>query len=53
MRKELIIELFVYVLIVIVGLILLFTYKPEHKPVIIPSDYRIERGENHVVIPGQ
>ncbi|TYQ17862.1 UNVERIFIED_CONTAM: hypothetical protein Cloal_0235 [Acetivibrio alkalicellulosi] len=51
MRKKLMIELFVYVLIFIIGLILLFTYKPDHKTIEIPPDYKIERGENDVIIP--
>jgi quinol-cytochrome oxidoreductase complex cytochrome b subunit len=53
MRKKMLLELFVYVLVVIIGLILLFTYKPNQKPVDIPSDFKIVRGGNNAVIHGK
>lgn len=46
MKKKLLIELFIYVVLVIVGFILLFTYKPKQKPIDIPSDFKIIRGES-------
>lgn len=46
MKKKLLIELFIYVAIVIVAFILLFTYKPEQKPIDIPSDFKIVRSGN-------
>ncbi|WP_164995934.1 hypothetical protein [Clostridium niameyense] len=50
MKKKLLIELFIYVTIVIVGLILLFTYKPKQKSIDIPSDYKIERSDSSAFV---
>ena len=48
MKKKLLIELIIYIVIVVIGIILLFTYKPEKNEIIIPQDFKIEigRGEN-------
>ena len=46
LKKKLLIELFIYVAIVIVSLILFFTYKPKEKPITIPSDFKIVRSES-------
>lgn len=46
MKKKLLIELFVYVIIVVVGTLLLFTHKPKQNPIEIPSEFKIERNEN-------
>lgn len=45
MKKKLLIELFVYVIIVVVGTLLLFTHKPKQDPIEIPSEFKIERNE--------
>lgn len=45
MKKKLLIELFVYVIIAVVGTLLLFTYKPKQNPIEIPSEFKIERNE--------
>lgn len=51
MGKKAIIELFIYIIIVVVGIVLLFTYKTEKKPIQIPSDFKIEaRSENNAFI---
>lgn len=51
MKKKSLIELFIYIIIVVVGIILLFTYKPEKKPIKIPSDFKIvARGENSAFV---
>jgi hypothetical protein len=47
MGKKSLIELFIYIIIVVVGIVLLFTFKPEKKPIKIPSDFKIvERGDS-------
>lgn len=45
MKKKLLIELFVYVIIVVVGTLLLFTHKPKQNLIEIPSEFKIERNE--------
>ena len=50
MKKKLLMELFIYVVIVIVGSILLFTYKPKQKPIDIPKDFKIVRSEGSAFI---
>lgn len=51
MRKESLIELFIYIIIVVVGVIMLFTFKPEKKPIKIPSDFKISaRGEYNAFV---
>lgn len=48
MKKKLLIELFIYIIIVVVGIILMFTLKPEKKPIEIPSDFKITaRGDEY------
>lgn len=41
MKKKSLIELFIYIIIVVVGVITLFTFKPEKKAIEIPSDFKI------------
>jgi hypothetical protein len=41
MKKTSLIELFIYIIIVVVGVIMLYTFKPEKKPIEIPSDFKI------------
>ncbi|MFT8314987.1 MAG: hypothetical protein ABF633_12210 [Clostridium sp.] len=50
MKKKLLIELFIYVVIVIISFILLFTYKPNQKPIDVPSDFKIVRSEGNASI---
>lgn len=51
MRKKSLIELFIYIIIVVVGVIMLFTFKPEKKPIEIPSDFKIAaRGEYNAFV---
>lgn len=50
LKKKLLIELFIYVVIVIISFILLFTYKPKQKPIDIPSDFKIVRSEGSASI---
>lgn len=49
LKKKLLIELIIYVVLVIVGIILLFTYEPKERKIIIPNDFKlgIERGEDY------
>lgn len=46
MKKKLLIELFIYVIIAVVGTFLLFTHKTKQNPIEIPSEFKIERNEN-------
>lgn len=41
MKKKIIIELFIYIIIVIVGIALLITSKPEKEPIKINSDFKV------------
>ena len=54
MKKKLLIELFIYAILVVIGVVLLFTQKEDKKPITIPSDFQIEEGvEKDAAIPGQ
>ncbi|MGV8147313.1 MAG: hypothetical protein ACLKAK_12960 [Alkaliphilus sp.] len=57
MKKKLLIELIIYAVIVVIGIILLFKYEPKEHEIIIPSDFKIqtevERGEVNVTIPNE
>ncbi len=50
MKKKLLIEMFVYIMFVILGVILMFTYKPKEIKIVIPNDFRIERGEENALV---
>jgi hypothetical protein len=43
-KKKLLIELIIYVVLVVIGIILLFTYESKEKEIIIPQDFKIEMG---------
>jgi len=47
MKKKLIIELFIYIIVVVIGVILLFTSKPKDKPIHINSDFKIEKTNSY------
>ena len=53
MKKKMIIELIIYMVLVIIGTTLLFAYKPREKIIIVPQDFQIEQegGLNDAVIP--
>lgn len=42
----------IYVVLVVIGIILLFTYEPKEKEIIIPQDFKIEmeRGASNVIV---
>jgi hypothetical protein len=42
MKRKTLIELFIYVIVVVVGITLLLTSKPKQKPIQINSDFKIE-----------
>jgi len=42
MNRKVLIELMVYMVILVVGMILLFTYKPKEIEIHIPGDYAVE-----------
>lgn len=44
MKKKLVIELFVYIVLVLIGLVVMVFYKPSQPDIIIPNDFEIERG---------
>jgi hypothetical protein len=52
LKKKLLIELFIYAVLVIIGTILLFTYEPKEIEIIIPQDFKIEleRGESNASV---
>jgi hypothetical protein len=41
MKKKLVIEMVVYAVIVVIGIILMFTYQPEEQEIVIPKDFEI------------
>ena len=53
MKKKLLIELIIYIVLVVIGIIFLFIRKPKEKEIIIPSDFKIieEGGTYDVIIP--
>lgn len=44
MKKKLVIELFVYIILVLIGLVVMVFYKPSQPDIIIPNDFEVERG---------
>lgn len=42
MKKKLVIEMLVYAVILVIGIILLFTYEPEERNIVIPRDFEIQ-----------
>ena len=55
MKKKLVIELLVYIVIVVIGIIMLFMYEPEDVDIVLPKDFQIEqeRGVNDAFVPNQ
>ena len=55
MKKKTIIELFIYVIVVVVGVVLLLTSKSDIKPIKMNSDFKVsgQRGSVHVTVPVQ
>ncbi|HAE61665.1 MAG TPA: hypothetical protein DCG38_04975 [Eubacteriaceae bacterium] len=51
MKKKLLIELFVYAVILAIGIILLFTYKVEKRYFIIPSEFNYQEVQDDAFIP--
>lgn len=52
MKKKLLIELFIYAIIVVISIVLLFTYKPQREPIKLPSDFKItQESENNASLP--
>lgn len=45
MKKKLLIELFIYIIVVVIGIVLLLTNKPDDKPIHIDSDFKIIEGD--------
>ena len=42
MKKKMIIELIIYMVLVVIGITLLFVYKPREKIIIVPQNFQIE-----------
>jgi len=42
MKKKLVIEMVIYAVIVVIGIILLFTYEPKEQEIVIPKDFEIQ-----------
>ncbi len=53
MKKMLIIELVIYAVITIAGIILMFTYKEERIEFTIPSDFTVQEESQDAFIPIQ
>lgn len=55
MKKKMVIELIVYMVLVVIGITLLFAYKPREKIIIVPQDFQIEQegGLNDAAIPNE
>lgn len=53
MKKKLVIELMIYIVIVVIGIIMLFMYEPEDVDIVLPKDFHIEQkgGVNDAFIP--
>jgi len=41
-KKKLVIEMMIYAMILVIGIILLFTYQPEKQEIVIPRDFEIQ-----------
>lgn len=55
MKKKMIIELIIYMILVIIGITLLFVYKPREKIITLPQDFQVEQegGVNDASIPNE
>ena len=55
LKKKMIIELIIYMVLVVIGITLLFAYKPREKIIIVPQDFQIEQegGLNDAAIPNE
>lgn len=42
MKKTMLIEMLFYAVLTVVGIILLFVYKPEKQEIVIPEDFEIQ-----------
>lgn len=53
MKKKLVIELMIYIVIVVIGIIMLFMYEPEDVDIVLPKDFQIEHegGVNDAFVP--
>ncbi|MGX8797641.1 hypothetical protein ACR6HW_16510 [Fusibacter sp. JL298sf-3] len=53
MKKKMVIELLVYIVAVVIGIIMLFTYEPKEVEIVIPSDFQVEQsgGANDAFVP--
>ena len=55
MKKKIIIELILYMVLVVIGITLLFVYKPREKIIAVPQDFQVEQegGVNDASIPNE
>lgn len=53
LKKKLVIELMIYIVIVVIGIIMLFVYEPKEVKIILPQDFKIEQewGDKDAFIP--
>lgn len=53
LKKKLVIELMIYIIIVVIGIIMLFMYEPEKVDIVLPKDFQIQQegGVNDAFIP--
>lgn len=55
LKKKMVIELMIYVVLVVIGIIMLLAYKPRERIIIVPQDFQIEQegGVNDASIPNE
>lgn len=54
MKKKAVIELIIYIVIVVVGIIMLFVYEPRELKIVMPNDFQIEQEEiQDAIIPNK
>lgn len=55
LKKKMIIELLIYIVLVVIGIIMLFAYRPRERIIIVPQDFQVEQegGVNDASIPNE
>ena len=55
LKKKIIIELIIYMVLVVIGIIMLFAYRPRERIIIVPQDFQVEQegGVNDASIPNE
>ncbi|SNT21575.1 hypothetical protein SAMN05446037_10542 [Anaerovirgula multivorans] len=55
LKKKMVIELIIYIVLVVIGVIMLFAYKPRERIIIVPQDFQVEQegGVRDASIPNE